>query len=841
MVKKTALCAAGVIALTVLCFSACSSGGSDKKSGNGGDVEPPEFVSAVVNDISPCDVEVQFSEEVSIEGEEGFVIYTDSGKSFGILDISDISGSHTDVITFILSAPVLKNAFVYIKYNSDYGSVMDIDENPLASFGPEPVENNVLGDLDPPVFVSARVDPLLPNAVEITFNEPLDNQSPDGFTVNIGGIGASIIDYRYPDNPEDADAILLETDWIFVSGQTVTVDYDESGGVTDLAGNALASFAGAEVDLSAILPDTTPPAFYYAVVENGAPSQVVAYFNEAVQLTSPAGFTISAGNITGVSEDPLNRALVFDLDVSVPAGEPLTIDYDKTGGDVTDLSDNELDTFPSARNVMNMVHYSSEGTTVAPVDLGDLTLAPPDSVNHSGQVGPWEPDNTHSYYKIKVRSTYCHTVQLTNLTRNANLYIYSDDTFSTELAHSSKSGTSTDAVDITANGDYLYIRVDSQEVLTPGTAYNLIVEDLDITSFSSEGSIGSPQVVTVDVSHNGVVNDSEDSYYYATITDNHCYQVSLTDLTQDADLYIYSNSDFENDEIGHSVNGGTDPEMVEFYANGTTTIYLRVSSLDVEAPGTYYNLLVTDLGAIITSEGTQNTPHIIAAEDTGQVGPFNYMSNSYYEITGLTEEAYYTVTMSNLTKDADLYVYSDNFTTLLGSSANTGDNASEHTLVQVPAGTNALNIRVDNYHAEIPGTSYTISIVNGSSEGSIASPVHIGTVPDPVPPDPAVPLTYDGQVDSNNSSYYTVTVTPDEWYTITLTGTSADVSLQLYSGSGFEDDEPSTLLFQDSTLPLTIMHPASDSSGGISTFYIRVQPFDAGTTYTLSLTAFDSN
>ena len=99
-----------------------------------------------------------------------------------------------------------------------------------------------------------------------------------------------------------------------------------------------------------------------------------------------------------------------------------------------------------------------------------------------------------------------------------------------------------------------------------------------------------------------------------------------------------------------------------------------------------------------------------------------------------------------------------------------------------------------------------------SAEGSIASPVDIGVAP------PSV--TYNGQVDKT-SSYYVITVTQGEHYSISLTGMKVDLDLYVYSDSSF-----SSLLDGSSTVG-TDDEQVMVGSAPVTNLYIEVR-FYAG-------------
>ncbi|MDY6969144.1 MAG: hypothetical protein SVR08_10905 [Spirochaetota bacterium] len=99
----------------------------------------PEFVSAIVENEMPYDVVATFTKEVILTDSAGFNIQVNSVSA----TINSVSGDGTDTLTFRLDMDVIFDDDVTISYDSSMGNAEDTSSNPLMSFGPVNVTNNV--------------------------------------------------------------------------------------------------------------------------------------------------------------------------------------------------------------------------------------------------------------------------------------------------------------------------------------------------------------------------------------------------------------------------------------------------------------------------------------------------------------------------------------------------------------------------------------------------------------------------------------------------------------------------------------------------------------------------
>ena len=112
--------------------------------------------------------------------------------------------------------------------------------------------------------------------------------------------------------------------------------------------------------------------------------------------------------------------------------------------------------------------------------------------------------------------------------------------------------------------------------------------------------------LTVGTTLNGYVASRDSDFYSFAVTKDNRYNLSLTGLFRDADIFVF---DENGTIITIGSNWGNDPELLGFTAKSSGNYYIRVLGYD-ETP---YTLLVTDLGA-----GGSSASKVIFSSASGQ-------------------------------------------------------------------------------------------------------------------------------------------------------------------------------------------------------------------------------
>lgn len=303
----------------------------------------------------------------------------------------------------------------------------------------------------------------------------------------------------------------------------------------------------------------------------------------------------------------------------------------------------------SVTNVDN--EPGNEGTPGAPLDLTGTTP-------YGGTVAA----SSSSYYTVTgLAPNTSYFVTLSSLVNPAIFEAYSDAGYSSLLCTGNQnSGDSRPkSCYATSNGSgELYIKVTNSSG-TLGSTYQIDVQ----LPPANEGTSGAPIDLTGLLPYPaGQVGAASSSYYVVTgLTPGADQYVRLTNLTQNIDLFVYSDSGFSTQLCSSSAS--TIAEACVATVPGSGNLYFRAQNVSGQ-PGATYTVDVIDPPV---AEGTAGSP----VDITGMLpyGGTMVSPGSFYRITGLTPGTVYTVSMTEMTSGGSLRVYSDaGFSTLECSS-----------------------------------------------------------------------------------------------------------------------------------------------------------------------------
>ena len=243
------------------------------------------------------------------------------------------------------------------------------------------------------------------------------------------------------------------------------------------------------------------------------------------------------------------------------------------------------------------------------------------------------------------------TVNLTALTADADLRLYSDATFTTQLPCTPLPFTASESCLAAYNSSgNLYIRVVNIE----GGA---ITFKLDIpVVLADEGSLGAPLDITASLPYSAQVSAVGISYYLLTgLTPGALIEVTISGLTQDVDLNVWSDAAFSVTEC-FSIRFGTRTDSCVAIANGSGRVYIQVTDFDGVGGIYTINFSLPPAPATQGSIGSPIVANFADLQHNGQVGASTQIS--YYRIGGMAPNTSHTVQLYNLTADANITVYS---------------------------------------------------------------------------------------------------------------------------------------------------------------------------------------
>jgi len=193
-----------------------------------------------------------------------------------------------------------------------------------------------------------------------------------------------------------------------------------------------------------------------------------------------------------------------------------------------------------------------------------------------------------------------------------------------------------------------------------GATFTLSVRENNVQP-EPEGIITDPVVlpyVTDSFFHLGSVDTSNSYYKITNLPTDRNLIVSITELTDDADMSIYSDHEY-SDLICTSSLFDINPESCTHFPSNSD-LYIKVNGSKTWK-GTTFNLTIAP--PLFESEGSADDPVNLDSAivmDTGQQGRVD-LGLSYYRLDNLTANTDYEIRLDQPSGDVDLYVYASDF------------------------------------------------------------------------------------------------------------------------------------------------------------------------------------
>jgi len=245
----------------------------------------------------------------------------------------------------------------------------------------------------------------------------------------------------------------------------------------------------------------------------------------------------------------------------------------------------------------------------------------------------------------------------------------------------------------------LWVKVDGSG--TSGADYNL-----DIFPATVDGWFTRPKDVAAGTTP-GIV-DNNDSYYHVSgLAPNGAYYVSVTNMTNDVDLLVYSFADFTGSNCWSQTRSSSQDEICVATADAGGNLWVNADGNYIPYGSTStYNLSITPAPV---NQGTAAAPVALAAGTSG--GTVGANGHSYYVITGLPF-AVHTVTVSGLYNNIQLGTYSGpgfGFSSGWLGGATGGSSASGTGIVSMStnSATTDLYIHIQGYAL---GATYSLTV-----------------------------------------------------------------------------------------------------------------------------------
>ncbi|WP_282036673.1 sugar-binding protein [Saccharicrinis aurantiacus] len=246
----------------------------------------PVITAATVNNDTPLEITLTFSEPVTYTDEVGFS-YTGSLGA-----ITGIQGDGTNTLSLTLDIPIVYGESIILNYID--GNVTDMAEVPnvLDNINGLQVTNLVADEFVNPLILDASVENTTPNVITVLFNEIVTAETPNGFSL----IGTPAIITNASGN--NTNTLTFTTDIGIAHSDVPKLKYDGTGDISDRLDNPLLPVE--YTILNSVAPKTD--ATLSDLTVNGV---TVPQFNPTVltyNVTIPAT-TVDIPTVDGVTSD----------------------------------------------------------------------------------------------------------------------------------------------------------------------------------------------------------------------------------------------------------------------------------------------------------------------------------------------------------------------------------------------------------------------------------------------------------------------------------------------------------------------------------------------------------
>lgn len=264
------------------------------------------------------------------------------------------------------------------------------------------------------------------------------------------------------------------------------------------------------------------------------------------------------------------------------------------------------------------------------------------------------------------------------------------------------------------------------------------------------------------------------NYYAASVTPGALYKISITELSDDADLLVFGRDSSFSRLAACSIDTtsvpGATPEDCVITADGTT-LYFGVDGTFLTTPSGAYTIDIerpslTDLGlSVPVADSVQRTGLALYAAP-------------------VTPGQSYTAVLTDLSDDGELYVFGADASfksqaaCTIGNKELIGSGPEDCTLT---AAGNVLYFAVDGLFSASSTVAYAAFVTPAPAA---AVPVNEGTAAAPKSVTAGSPLI--GQVGDAGVSYYTATgLTTGAQYTVSISGMTSNANLTVFADGAF--------------------------------------------------------
>ncbi len=362
--------------------------------------------------------------------------------------------------------------------------------------------------------------------------------------------------------------------------------------------------------------------------------------------------------------------------------------------------------------------------------------------------GTTDFNRERKYFMAQVESGVEYRIDMTGLSADLDIYYMgSDNTFLRDsVGRSTNAKDNDERILFTPKEDTAYFMLHN---------YDFKMSDFKLLLTRSQTYVDevkalSPIRLDGEVAYSGQVGTRSSLYELGGLTAGSTYRISVEGLQVDADLFVFSDPLFR-EELGRSSKSYTEEDFVTV-STSSDVLYAEVRGRH-RSSGTPFTLTVEEHDQL-QDQGSAEAPVEIPVGEgvASEVGE----GRSYYFFAS-TPGRPYTIKLLSPTMDADLYVHGDSRFAVVQE---TSDNLrGEDEVLSVNAKDDTVYFSVDGRHTKGSGANFDLHVIEETfdNEGEEQDPLTI------------TGARYEGQVQAEGESYYTIPVVPGTKYLIKVT------------------------------------------------------------------------
>lgn len=395
---------------------------------------------------------------------------------------------------------------------------------------------------------------------------------------------------------------------------------------------------------------------------------------------------------------------------------------------------------------------------------------------------PW---NTYlTFLNIPTTPNQSYIVTLTGLTTNIDLYVTNDGTYATLEQSSLNAGILDENCQIDITGNHLYIMLRSNG---SGEAFTITVSVAPQGTSKLNPFVGTTPVAgtagTYSYDNLGVpLSSTIYMKFPVTAGFREGYEVTVTGLDGDLRVYAYEDANYDYTAgaacTGYGMVGLDGKCTVVFLSPGATAVYVTINTFALSTTAsTKFTINVR-----APNSGELGNPLVLTAPPLNTTSTMPVSGGSLYITIPATSDAGYITTLSGMTSDLNLQIFSSN----VFDGNNNGGGATVYCLSNnfgttndscdsvVPAPSTNLYVQIINPGAVTTGAPYTLDValspLGSQGNPSALAAATVGT-----------PTTYSTAASSTGNEFFKIPVSDLTVYLVELTGLSTNYDLSVYS------------------------------------------------------------